>query len=562
MTDYLISGADVLGRGIADIAISEGTIVDPELLGDDHEVVDATGLIALPGLVDIHTHLREPGREDAETVETGTRAAARGGFTAVFAMANSDPVADTAGVVEQVWRLGRDAGWCDVHPVGAVTVGLAGEALADLGAMADSQARVRMFSDDGMCVHDAVLMRRALEYVKSFGGFVAQHAQEPNLTAGAQMNESELSGVLGLAGWPAVAEEAIIARDVLLAQHVDSRLHVCHVSTAGSVELIRWAKAQGVAVTAEVTPHHLLLTDELVRTFDPVYKVNPPLRTDRDVQALREALADGTIDVVGTDHAPHTAEHKCSEWSAAAMGMVGMETALAVIGAHAGKVDGVKISLLDDRKEIAMRRRLPGNEEAEDPARTVQMQPFSGRLMRGQQRLNPVHVRVHAAIGGKDLPVARELVAEQARVIVPEPILQHLRGIRQQPVGIGMACQLRRRCGQQDKDMAIGQLGPVRHRPVPQRPDIAAVPAVAMPAPQQIHPPVDDPRPVRAPGHLPQGKGMDQPRGRVQFLHSRQGSARRVQRDKAIRPGACVKEIQRPARIPDQPGAVDRIVQP
>ena len=252
-----------------------------------HEVIDATGLIALPGLVDLHTHLREPGREDAETVLTGTQAAAMGGFTAVHAMANTDPVADTAGVVEQVWRLGREGGYCDVYPVGAVTVGLAGQQLAELGAMADSAARVRVFSDDGHCVNDAVLMRRALEYVKAFDGVVAQHAQEPRLTEGAQMNEGELSGRLGLAGWPAVAEEAVIARDCLLAAHVGSRLHVCHVSTAGSVELIRQAKASGWNVTAEVTPHHLLLTDELAASYDPIYKVNPPLRTAADTEALR-----------------------------------------------------------------------------------------------------------------------------------------------------------------------------------------------------------------------------------------------------------------------------------
>jgi dihydroorotase len=245
-------------------------------------------------------------------------------------MANTDPVADTAGVVEQVWRLGQAAGLVDVRPVGAVTVGLAGERMAELGAMADCAAAVRVFSDDGKCVHDAVLMRRALEYVKAFDGVVAQHAQEPRLTEGAQMNEGALSGRLGLAGWPAVAEEAIIARDVLLAQHVGSRLHVCHVSTAGSVEVIRWAKGRGVDVTAEVTPHHLLLTEDLVASYDPVYKVNPPLRTAEDVAALRAALADGTIDAIATDHAPHPHEDKDCEWGAAAMGMLGLQTALGV----------------------------------------------------------------------------------------------------------------------------------------------------------------------------------------------------------------------------------------
>jgi dihydroorotase len=246
-------------------------------------------------------------------------------------MANTDPVADPAGVVEQVWRLGREAGYCDVFPVGAVTVGLGGERLAELGAMADSAARVRIFSDDGKCVSDAALMRRALEYVKAFGGVVAQHAQEPRLTEGAQMNEGELSGVLGLGGWPAVAEEAIIARDILLAAHTGSRLHVCHVSTAGSVELIRWAKAKDYPVTAEVTPHHLILTEDLVAGYDPIYKVNPPLRTAADVEALRAGLADGTIDAVATDHAPHPQEDKDCEWAAAAMGMLGLETALAVV---------------------------------------------------------------------------------------------------------------------------------------------------------------------------------------------------------------------------------------
>jgi dihydroorotase len=336
-TTYLIRGAAILGGDREDLLIRDGVITArgadlSETDGaDGATVIDAEGLVALPGMVDVHTHLREPGREDAETVETGTRAAALGGFTAVHAMANSTPVADTAGVVEQVYSLGRSAGWVDVRPVGAVTVGLAGEQLAELGAMADSRAQVRMFSDDGICVHDPVLMRRALEYVKAFDGVVAQHAQEPRLTAGAQMNEGEVSAVLGLTGWPAVAEESIIARDVLLAQHVGSRLHVCHVSTAGSVEIIRWAKGRGINVTAEVTPHHLLLTDDLVRSYDPVYKVNPPLRTNDDVQALRAALADGTIDVVGTDHAPHPSEHKECEWAQAAMGMTGLETALSVV---------------------------------------------------------------------------------------------------------------------------------------------------------------------------------------------------------------------------------------
>lgn len=330
---WIVAGARPYGEEPVDILLRDGMIaqVGTGLSARGAHRLDASGLVALPGLVDLHTHLREPGREDAETVESGSRAAALGGYTAVHAMANTDPVADTAGVVEQVWRLGQAAGLCDVYPVGAVTAGLAGGQLAELGAMADSAARVRVFSDDGNCVADPALMRRALEYVKAFDGVIAQHAEEPRLTVGAQMNEGVVSARLGLAGWPAAAEEAIIARDALLAGHVGSRLHVCHVSTAGSVELIRWAKSKGFRVTAEVTPHHLLLTDELAATYDPVYKVNPPLRTAQDVQALRDGLAEGVIDCVATDHAPHALEDKETEWDAARPGMLGLQTALSVV---------------------------------------------------------------------------------------------------------------------------------------------------------------------------------------------------------------------------------------
>jgi dihydroorotase len=337
MADLIIRGASILGGAPSDIIITASTITDVVPAGTgthsnpDALSIDAAGTVALPGLVDLHTHLREPGREDAETVLSGSQSAAIGGFTAVHAMANTAPVADTAGVVEQVWRLGLAGGFCEVRPVGAVTEGLDGARLAELGAMADSAAAVRVFSDDGRCVSDAVIMRRALEYVKAFGGVVAQHAQEPRLTEGAQMNEGDISAVLGLRGWPAVAEEAIIARDILLASHVGGRLHICHVSTAGSVDLVRRAKESGIEVTAEVTPHHLLLTDDLVRSYDPIYKVNPPLRTSRDVAALRQGLADGTIDIVATDHAPHAVEDKECEWDQAAFGMVGLQTALSVV---------------------------------------------------------------------------------------------------------------------------------------------------------------------------------------------------------------------------------------
>jgi len=330
---YLLKNGLLPDGSTSDVLIVDGLIASraANIIDADAMVVDVKGSVLLPGLVDLHTHLREPGREDAETVLSGSRSGARGGFTALSAMANTSPVADNAGVVEQVYRLGQEAALLDVFPIGAVTKGLEGNALSEIGAMADSIARVRVFSDDGNCVFDPLVMRRALEYIKKFDGVIAQHAQEPRLTVGSQMNEGNVSAILGLKGWPAIAEEAIIARDVLLVDHVKSRLHICHVTTAGGVEIIRWAKARGINVSAEVTPHHLLLTDELARSYDPVFKVNPPLRTERDVMALREALADGTIDIVATDHAPHSTESKECEWSEASFGMLGLETALSIV---------------------------------------------------------------------------------------------------------------------------------------------------------------------------------------------------------------------------------------
>jgi dihydroorotase len=328
----ILKSARLVDGEVVDLRIENGVIAEiGNQLDGAKNSIDLAKNLLIPGLVDLHTHLREPGREDSETVASASAAAVSGGYTAVSAMANTFPVADTAGVVEQVFRLGQEAGLCDVFPIGAVTQGLNGTALAELGAMANSMARVRMFSDDGKCVSDPLLMRRALEYVKSFNGIIAQHAQEPRLTVNAQMNEGIVSAGLGLIGWPAVAEEAIIARDILLADHVGSRLHICHLTTAGGVELVRTAKARGINVTAEVTPHHLLLTDDLVSGYDPVYKVNPPLRTQQDVEALRLGLADGTIDIVATDHAPHPTEDKDCEWQAAAFGMLGLETALSVV---------------------------------------------------------------------------------------------------------------------------------------------------------------------------------------------------------------------------------------
>ena len=333
MSEYVIRGAALLGEETVDIHVANGLV---EAVGSDLQApgaieIDAAGLIALPGLVDPHTHLREPGRENAETVLTGSQSAAAGGYTCVNAMANTSPVQDNAGVVEQVLRLGQAAGYVDVAPVGAVSQDLAGKHLAELGAMAESAARVRYFSDDGLCVADPVLMRRALEYVKSFDGVIAQHAQDPRLTEGAQMHEGDISAELGLAGWPAVAEEAIVARDCLLAQHVGSRVHILHLSTRGSVDLVRWAKQNGMPVTAEATPHHLSLDHSEARSYDPRFKVNPPLRTRDDIEALREGVADGTIDVIGTDHAPHPTEDKDCEWGAGANGMIGLETALSIV---------------------------------------------------------------------------------------------------------------------------------------------------------------------------------------------------------------------------------------
>lgn len=329
----LLRGVRPLGGAAADILISgeDVRVIEPGEQPPGARIVAGDGLIGLPGLVDLHTHLREPGGEDAETIRTGTEAAARGGFTAVFAMPNTHPVADSPEAVERVVAAATESDRCDVYPVGAITVGLAGKQLANISGMAHSQARVHVFSDDGHCVCDPYLMRDALRAVQRVGGVLAQHAEEPALTAGAQANDGKIAQEMGLIGWPAAAEEVIIARDCVLAGHERARLHVCHVSTAGGVELVRWAKRRGFPVSAEATPHHLLLTEDLVRTGDAVYKVNPPLRTSADVEALRAGLADGTIDAVATDHAPHSALAKSRGWDEAPMGMLGLETALAVV---------------------------------------------------------------------------------------------------------------------------------------------------------------------------------------------------------------------------------------
>ena len=332
MTELLIRGADLNGRGRSNLLIRDGRFVDPSDAGSEVDRLDADGLIALPGLVDLHTHLREPGREDAETVESGTLAAARGGFTAVLAMANTTPITDTAEAAAHIAALGARSGYAEVVPVGAVSKGLDGVELAELGLMARCSAGVRVFSDDGHCVSDARLMRRALEYVRAFDGVVAQHAQDPQLAgSGACCHEGEISGKLGLSGWPPAAEAGMVARDVQIAELTRSRLHICHVSCAETVDVIRWAKQRSINVTAEVAPHHLALTTSEVLGYDPTYKVNPPLRPHEHVEALREGLADGTIDAVATDHAPHARHDKEHAFAEAAFGMLGLETALAVV---------------------------------------------------------------------------------------------------------------------------------------------------------------------------------------------------------------------------------------
>ena len=398
-SNFLLTGLTLPDGTANDLQIANGVItaIGKSLAKNSaDQVVDLKGSVVLPGLVDLHTHLREPGKEDAETVLSGSMAAAKGGYVAISAMANTSPVADTAGVVEQVYALGQSAGFVDVFPIGAVTQGLAGEALSEIGAMADSNARVRVFSDDGNCVHDPLVMRRALEYVKKFGGVIAQHAQEPALTKGAQMNEGDISSRLGLKGWPAVAEEAIIARDVLLVDHVQSRLHICHLTTAGGVEIIRWAKARGINVTAEVTPHHLLLTDDYANSYDPIFKVNPPLRTQRDVEALREGLADGTIDIVATDHAPHPAEAKECEWQEAAFGMLGLESALSIVNQTMVQTGLLNWEGVADRMSLA-------------PARIAGYASHGGRIEVGA----PAHLTVINPT--QSYRVDRDLVASRSR---------------------------------------------------------------------------------------------------------------------------------------------------
>jgi dihydroorotase len=411
VTRILVSGARVIdpagGRDeVADLLIEDGRIAAPNGPTSGATVVDADGLVVAPGLVDLHTHLREPGREDKETVETGCRAAARGGYTAVSAMANTDPVADNAAVVHEVRDLAERAGMCDVFPVGAITRGLAGEEMAELGEMI--QAGVRMFSDDGRCVSDTRVLRNALTYARAFdGAVIAEHCEDASLAEGGQMHEGYHSYSLGLAGQPREAEEIVVARDLALARLTGGRLHLCHLSSAGSVSLVRRAKAEGLRVTTEVTPHHLVFTDEDLRTYDPNFKVNPPLRTAEDRDALVEGLADGTVDAVATDHAPHAVEEKETEFDQASFGTTGLETALAavltfVVGSGAMTLTGAleamstrpaRILGTDDHGR-PLEPGAPANVVAFDPAAEWVVEPpfasrsrnsaFLGRTLRGR----------------------------------------------------------------------------------------------------------------------------------------------------------------------------------
>jgi dihydroorotase len=333
MTSYLLTGGRVVDPvsgtdDVRDVLIQDGLIADAK--GGADETIDCSGLVIAPGLVDMHTHLREPGREDEETIASGSAAAAAGGYTAICAMPNTDPVADTSSVVEKVWALGREAGLIEVVPAGSLSKGLEGKEMSDIGEMARSIAKVRLFTDDGKGVQDALFVRRVMEYLIAFDGIYAEHCEDHALAEGGQMHEGDRSMALGLRGIPAEAEELMAARDIALARLTGCKLHLLHISTAGTVELVRKAKADGISVTAEATPHHFSLTDAELESYNPNAKVNPPLRTESDRQAIIKGLADGTIDAIATDHAPHADHEKDQEISYAPPGLVGLETALAL----------------------------------------------------------------------------------------------------------------------------------------------------------------------------------------------------------------------------------------
>ncbi|MBK5227740.1 MAG: dihydroorotase [Actinobacteria bacterium] len=420
---YLLRGGRVIDPSISldtvqDVLIESGTIarMGKGLEAGSAAAIDVTGLVVAPGLVDMHTHVREPGREDEETIATASRAAAAGGYTAICTMPNTDPVADTASVVEKVWALGREAGLVQVVPAGALSKGLAGESMSDIGEMARSVARVRLFTDDGKGVQSALFARRAMEYLIAFDGIYAEHCEDESLALGGQMHEGDRSMKLGLRGIPAEAEELMAARDIALSRLTGCRLHLLHISTAGTVELVRRAKADGLQVTCEATPHHFTLTDEALEGYDPNAKVNPPLRSEDHRVAVIAGLADGTIDAIATDHAPHAIEEKDIEFQYAPPGLVGLETALALTLTEL--VEPGHLSLPDaiDRLSCAPARILglgeqgslaegrPANVVVFDPAAAWEVDParfhslcrntpFGGRKVTGKV--------VHTFFGGK-----------------------------------------------------------------------------------------------------------------------------------------------------------------
>jgi dihydroorotase len=361
LPDLLVKGAMVIdplqGRQESlDVLVSRGRIseVGKKIPVKGREVIEAEGNVLTPGFLDLHVHLREPGREEAETLESGLTAALRGGFTAVCCMPNTQPPLDNPVVMEGVYRKARKLGLADLFPVGCITRGGEGEELAEMGLMHLSEAEVRAFSDDGRGVADSGLMRRAMEYTSAFNGVIISHAEDPALSGDGQINEGKVSHSLGLRGAPALAEEVMVSRDLLLAEDTGCRLHIAHVSTEGSLRMIKDAKSRGIAVTAEVTPHHLVLSEEDIREYDTDFKVNPPLRRPRDVQAMRKGLVDGTIDAIATDHAPHTIEDKEKEFDYAPFGVVGMESAFPVL-----YTELVKAGVLDMGRLLELLTRGP-----------------------------------------------------------------------------------------------------------------------------------------------------------------------------------------------------------
>ena len=368
MRPVLLRGGRLLdpGQGLdrtGDLLLAKGMIADTSWRIDaphEAEVIDCTGMIVSPGFIDVHCHLREPGREHVETIATGAAAAAAGGFTAVCAMPNTEPVTDNQAAVGFIIRQAQRAGHARVHPIGAITLGQKGESLAEFGEMVGAGAVA--VSDDGRPVASAHIMRTALEYGRAFGIPVADHCEEPTLASGGVMNEGVVSARLGLKGIPTEAEEIMVIRDILLARRTGGHVHLCHMSTKGSVELIRWGKERGINVTAEVCPHHLSLTEECCEGYDTNAKMNPPLRTAEDVEALQAAVADGTIDLIATDHAPHHYDEKEREFADAPFGIIGLETALAVVVTRLVVPGIIDFATLVDRMSCAPARifHLPG----------------------------------------------------------------------------------------------------------------------------------------------------------------------------------------------------------